>query len=349
VAEMDFPLAPQVAQVLSEAIRRSDTGYPATRELGDALAEFAARRWSWCIEPEAVRAAPDVGVAVVELLRVLTRPGDMVAINTPVYAPFFDWIPEARAKVLEVPLAIGASGWRLDLDRLEAAFARHPSVYLLCNPHNPVGRVHSPAELEAVVRLAERHDVTILSDEIHAPLMLDGSAFTPMLTVPGAAGRTISALSASKAWNLAGLKCAMTVTGSPNMASMVEQAHQVALRAGHFGVMATIAALTGGDAWLDRLLSTLSHRRDQLDALLADRLPMIRWHPPEATYLAWLDCRAIGSGSSPCDRFLERGRVALAPGPRFGAEGTGHVRLNFATSPELLEEAIDRMARALSP
>ncbi len=350
VAEMDYPLAPPVAEVLSEALGRSDTGYPATSELGRALAGFADRRWSWCIEPDAVTAAPDVGVAVVELLRALTRPGDEVAINTPVYPPFFDWIAETGTRVLEVPLADGALGRHLDLDRLETAFTRHPSVYLLCNPHNPVGRVHSRDELEAVVRMAERHDVTIISDEIHAPLMLAGSTFTPMLTVPGAAGRTISALSASKAWNLAGLKCATVVTGSPAMASIVERfAYRVRLRAGHFGVIATIAALSDSDEWLDQLLSTLTRRRDQLGVLLAERLPTLRCQLPEATYLAWLDCRSVGSGSSPCDRFLERGRVALAPGPHFGAEGSGHVRLNFATSPELLEEAVDRMARALSP
>ncbi len=348
VAEMDFALAPPVARVLSGAVERSDTGYATGAGLAEALAGFARRRWGWEIEPGSVTAVPDVGMGVVELLRALTAPGDSIVINTPVYPPFFHWIPEVAARVVQSPLVLDGSGWHLDLAGLEEAFAERPAAYLLCNPHNPVGRAHSPAELAEVVRLADRFGVTVVSDEIHGPLALAGSRFTPMLTVPGAAAVTISALSATKAWNLAGLKCAMVVTASPAMAAVVERfAAYARSRTGHLGVLATLAALNEGEVWLDRLVATLSARREQLGSLLAERLGAIDWHPPEATDLAWLDCRRIGAGTIPYERFLDRGRVALEPGPHFGSAGSGYVRLNFATGADLLAEAIDRMARAL--
>ena len=180
VAEMDFALAAPVAEALREAVDRSDAGYAlAVPDLGKALAGFAARRWNWDIDPMLVTAVTDVGVGVVELLRVLTRPGDAVVISPPVYPPFFDWVPEAGARLLEVPLACDAAGWRLDLAALEAAFATHPAAYILCNPHNPVGRVHTADELASLVRLARIYRVTVISDEIHGPLVLLGATVHP--------------------------------------------------------------------------------------------------------------------------------------------------------------------------
>jgi cystathionine beta-lyase len=207
--------------------------------------------------------------------------------------------------------------------------------------------VHEAGELKALVELAARHGVTVVSDEIHAPLALPGARFTPLLTVPGAARITVAVLSASKAWNLAGLKCAAVVTASPEMAAAVAGLPPDSRwRVGHLGVLASVAALTDGEPWLDRLLVTLDRRRAQLGELLAQRLPAVRWHPPEATYLAWLDCSALGEGDDPRELFLGRGRVGLEPGLRFGREGSGHVRLNFATSAGVLDEAVTRMAAA---
>jgi cystathionine beta-lyase len=346
VAEMDFALAEPIATALHAAVDRSDAGYSkAAPDLGEALAGFAADRWGWDVAPASVTAVTDVGVGVVELLRALTKPGDTVAISPPVYPPFFDWAPEAGAQLLEVPLARGEDGWRLDLPALERAFASRPAVYVLCNPHNPVGRVHTPDELAALVRLARIHGVTIVSDEIHAPLVLPGATFTPLLTVPGAADIAVSLQSASKAWNLAGLKCAAVITASPAMAAVVDRFPPDAVwRIGHFGVLATVAAYTDGGPWLDRLLTTLDHNRTLLADLLRKRLPTIAWHPPEATYLAWLDCAAIGPDDEARALFLERGRVTLEPGLRFGAAGAGHVRLNFGTGAGILDQAISRMA-----
>ncbi|NEA36843.1 aminotransferase class I/II-fold pyridoxal phosphate-dependent enzyme [Streptomyces sp. SID13031] len=347
VAETDFNLARPIRAVLDRALDLSDVGYGvAEPELGRALADFAGRRWDWTIDPGSVAVATDVSTAVVHVLRLFVRPGDSVVISPPVYAPFPGWVREVDARLVEAPLRYDeADGWRLDLDALEAAFAGRPAAYLLCNPHNPVGRVHSPEELAALVELAARYDVTVVSDEIHAPLVLPGAQFTPLLTVPGAADLAVSLHSASKAWNLAGLKCAAIVAGSDRMrAALDELPADLRWRIGHFGVIATVAAYTDGGPWLDLLLADLDARRSQLATLLRDNLPSVNWHPPEATFLAWLDCQALGD-PSPQEQFLSHG-VALEPGASFGAGGERHVRLNFGTSATILEEALTRMAHA---
>lgn len=350
VAEMDFELAETVRAALREAVERSDTGYamPVPR-LGEALAGFAARRWGWQLDPGRVRAVTDVGVGAVELLRALTRPGDEVVISPPVYPPFFGWVTDAGARLVEVPLAHDAeTGWRLDLPALDAAFARHPAAYVLCSPHNPVGRVHRAEELAELVASARRHGVVIVSDEIHAPLALPGATFTPLLTIPGAAELAVSLVSASKAWNLAGLKCATIVTASAAMdTALARLSEDLKWHTGHLGVIASIAAFEDGEPWLEHLLLTLDARRAQLGTLLASRLPGVRWHPPEATYLAWLDCTEFGAGDEPQRRFLTQARVALEPGTHFGALGSGHVRLNFATSPQILDRAVTALAGAV--
>src|SRR5262249_26916001 len=285
VAEMDFSLAEPVAEALREAVERSDAGYamPAPG-LGRALAGFAGGRWGWDGDRAWVAAVTDVGVGVVDLLRLLARPGDAVVISPPVYPPFFEWVPEAGARLLEVPLAHGVAGWRLDLAALERAFVTHPAAYVLCNPHNPVGRAHTADELAALVRLARIYQVTIVGAEIHGPLVLPGATFTPLLTVPGAAEVAVSVLSASKTWNLAGLKCAAIVTAAPRMAAVAGRLPPDGRwRTGHFGAIATIAAFTAGEPWLDRLLATLGRRRILLADLLRQRLPLLSRRPPAAT------------------------------------------------------------------
>jgi cysteine-S-conjugate beta-lyase len=339
VAEMDVELAPPIRDALRAAVDASDLGYSyAAPGLGRAYAGFAADRWGWTVDPAQVTAVTDVGVGVVELLRVF---GGTVAFSPPVYPPFFDWTPESGTRALEVPLT---SSFRLDLEALERAFQTRPSVYVLCNPHNPVGRVHTRDELAALVALATRHDVTIISDEIHAPLVLAGATYTPLLSVPGAAAVAVSVVSASKAFNLAGLKCAAVVTASDGMADAVRRFPPDAVwRTGHLGVIATVAAFRDGGPWLDALLAELSIRRAQLGSLLTARLPGVRWTPPEATYLAWLDCRGAATRAA----FLEAG-VAVEPGERFGAGWDGWVRLNFGTSFEVIDQATAMMADAVA-
>jgi cystathionine beta-lyase len=350
VAEMDFPVAAPIAGALHAAIDRSDLGYAnPSSGLPEALATFAARRWGWQVDPAQVTPAPEVGVGVVEVLRLLARPGDRVVINPPVYDSFFPWVAEVGCRPLEVPLKESGGGWALDLDAMEAAFQAGARVHLLCSPHNPTGTVHRRRDLERLAALAARHGVTVLADEIHAPLVLPGRTHHPFVSVsPEAARHGIVFTSASKAWNLAGLKCAAIVTADAATRRLVERLpEELPWRVGQLGVLASIAAFTEGEPWLEEVLGVLDHHRHHLAELLAARLPAIGYRPPEASYLAWLDCTALGLGEDPSAVFLARGRVALSPGPSFGRPGAGHARLNMGTSRQVLAAAVDRMASAV--
>jgi cysteine-S-conjugate beta-lyase len=350
VAEMDFPLPPPVAAAIVEAVERGDLGYAwPSEELGEAFAGFAAARYGWRVEPSDVALVPDVMAGVVELLRRAVRPGDGVVVNTPAYPPFFSHIREAACQVFEAPLARDGDGYELDLDAVERAFVAGARVYLFCNPHNPSGRVFSRAEVEAVAALADRHGVLVLADEIHAPLVLPGARHSPFLSVGDAAGgRAIALVSASKAWNIPGLKCAQAVAQSDSMRELVGRlSEDVLFRVGSLGITASIAGYRDGGPWLDELLAVVDHNRRLMGSLLADRLPGARYVPPEGGYLAWIDCRDLGLDGEPVEVFREKGRVALGPGPTFGSPGAGHVRVTMATSPEILEEIVERMRTAV--
>lgn len=349
VAEMDFALAPAVKAALKEAIELDDCGYAnplAPGGLREAFAGFAGRRLGWEVDPERVVPLVDVVSGLSELLRVLTEPGDGVVINPPVYHPFFSLIAEAGRRVVEVPLA---DGRELDLDGIARAFAGGARALILCNPHNPTGAVLERSELEALAQLAGEHDAWVLADEIHAPLVLDGAEHLPFVSVSAAAAeRGIVLSSASKAFNVAGLKCAVAVTAGEPASEAVQRLPEVARHSGHLGVLASEAAFRDGDQWLDEVLAVLDSNRRRLGELLAERLPQVGYEPPRAGYLAWLDCSALGLGADPAPALLERGRVALSGGPSFGRGGDGFVRLNFGTSPELVEQIVERIATAVA-
>lgn len=350
VAEMDYPLAPPIAEALHAAVDRSDTGYIGPDDRTQrAFAGFAKRRWGWDVDPAWTRTTTDVGVVIVESLRAVIQPGDRVVITPPVYPPFYDFIPEAGGVVEEVPLLSGGTdgaGWALDLDGLERAFAGGATAFLLCNPHNPLGLVHPPEELAAVAALAAHHGVQVVSDEVHAPLTHREATFTPFLSVSDDARRVgIAAHAATKAWNLAGLKCALFVTASPEQVERIQALPiEVEVRTSLFGRIATEAAYASGEEWLEGALTAIETNRALLSVLLTDRLPRVGYREPHASYLAWLDFRELGWGDDPAARILEEARVAVNPGADFGAQGAGFVRLNLACSPEVLTEAIDRIA-----
>jgi cystathionine beta-lyase len=349
VAEMDFPLAPAVAATLHEAIELGDTGYAHPGALPEAFARFAAARFEWNVAPEHVTVAPDVVMGIAEVLKAVTEPGDGVVISPPVYPPFFSTIVRFGRQVVEAPLAEGANGWELDLDALESAFAGGARAYLLCNPHNPIGRVFTRDQLEAIAALAERYDVVVVSDEIHAPMTMAGATHIPFPSLGDeAAARSVVITSTSKAWNTAGLKCAVIVAGSAQMQSRLESmpAHLV-VESGNLGVLAAVTAFDVGVGWLDELVDYLDGNRRLLAELLETHLPAVGYVPPQAGFLTWLDCRSLGLGDDPAEVFLERGRVALTSGLGFGVEGTGWARLNIGTSRELMTEAVSRMAAAL--
>ncbi len=350
IAEMDYDLAEPVLAALRSAVDLSDCGYATADGLGETFAAFAAARHGWAVDPGRVHLVPDVMAGVDAVLALATEPGDGVVINTPVYPPFFKHIGLAGRQVVEVPLVPVNGRWELDFARLEAAFAAGARGYLLCNPHNPTGRVFSAADLGRIASLAERYGVLVLADEIHASLTLPGARHTPFVSLGGAAAEHgVTLASASKAFNVAGLKGAVAVAGSASMQRLLGRLPESCqYGAGLFGVLASLAAWSSAGDWLDALLGQLDHARAEFGRLLAERLPGAGYVPPEASYLAWVDCAGLGLGPEPAKVFLDRGRVALGRGLDFGAPGDGFVRVTIGTSSALLAGIVDRMAAAVA-
>jgi cysteine-S-conjugate beta-lyase len=337
IAEMDFAVAPPVEEALLGAVRTGDLGYAHAKSSGlyEAFAAFAQRRWDWQVDPAHVVAVPDVMVGVAELLRVLTPEGAGVVINPPVYPPFFSIIAETGRHVVEVPLDDG----RLPLDGMRDALRGGASAVLLCNPQNPTGSVWSGDDVRAVGELAAEHDALFLSDEIHAPLTMPGVTHVPAATV---ADNAIVLTSATKAWNLAGLKCGLALGRADVLARLPEPIHD---RVGHLGILASAAAYTDGGEWLDELREYLAETRRLLPGLLP---PGVHVTPGEATFLAWLDFRETDIADDPAAAVLERGRLSLLPGTDFGSVGAGFARLNIGTSHRLVEEAVRRIDAAVT-
>lgn len=363
VAEMDVVLAPGIVEAVSRALRDGDTGYDHGTRYAEAWAAYAGTRWAWDVDVARTMTVADVMQGVVQVLGVLTEPGDAVVVSPPVYAPFSDFVRAAGRRVVDAPLT--ADG-RLDLvddGSLDRAFAAvraggRPAVYLLANPHNPTGTAHTGDELARLLALADRHGVRVVSDEIHAPVsgrpgVDDVPAYRPLLTVPGA-GSAFAVVSPSKAWNLAGLRAALLVAGPGAAADLARVPEIVLDGVNHVGVIAQTAALETGGPWLDDVLDALDANRALLADLLARHLPGARYRRRHATYLAWVDCRGVAQGpggplgDDPAVAFLDRGRVAVSGGPGFGAGGAGHVRVNLATSREILTEAVERMASVVT-
>jgi cystathionine beta-lyase len=347
VAETDYALAPEITRVLTRAVQLGDTGYtPPDPGVREAFAGFAERRWGWSVDPADVFWTGDVMMGVVEILRKVIEPGDRVVVMPPVYPPFYDTVEEAGGVVERVPLAASDAGWEIDLLGVEAALAGGSRAVLLCNPHNPTGSVHTPESLAALADVAERFGATVVSDEIHGPLTYARTAFTPFLTASESARRVGYAVtSASKTFNLAGLKCAVMVAGGDaQRAALRSLPWEVEWRTGLFGALSNVAAYSPeSDEWLESLLATLDANRLLLAELLAEHLPQARYLPPDAGFLAWVDLSAYGWGDNPAVKVLRDAKVALHHGPLFGGEGTGHVRINFGCAPELLREAVERI------
>ena len=350
VAEMDFEIAEPIRTLLLEMVSHSDLGYLGSiPEVGTSFAKFAQMRWNWTVDPEQVHIVTDVGVGVVEVLRVLTQPGDKVLINSPVYHNFSTWIEETHVTKVDVPFGDVNSGYAIDFDGIENAYKSGVKIHLLCSPHNPLGRVYSRAELLKLVALAKEYNVIIISDEIHAPLTFSETQFIPFLSVGQDAqdlGVTVTA--ASKAWNLAGLKCAFVVSQSETMnsklAALPEATHY---RASLLGAFATATAFAEGGDWLDGALRTLDENRHFLKTLLSEKLPTVTYEIPACSYLAWIDLASLNLGDNPAKTLLEKGRVAFNPGESFSPNAKQYIRLNFATGHDVLEEAVNRIIKSL--
>nr|WP_194305784.1 aminotransferase class I/II-fold pyridoxal phosphate-dependent enzyme [Dietzia sp. DQ11-38-2] len=346
VAETDVLLAPAIRERLATAVADGDTGYFAEIE---RLAGVCARYYSgfgFEVPEESVVPVNDVGVGVRESLARTLPAGSAVVYTPPVYMPFGPWIRRVGMSPVAVPLVDhDGEDPRLDLVGIERALAGGARAVLLSHPHNPTGVLHSSAELAELAELAARHDAVVVSDEIWAPLTMTGVRFSSFLAASGTAPEVGLAISsASKAFNLAGLKCAFVVNGNPERFEVRRSALSGAV--GHFGALAAEAALTGSLDWLEQMNAALASNLDLMERLMAEHLPRARWRRPDAGFVAWLDLRAYpGLGDDPAAAFLDDGKVALSNGPAFGPQGKGFARVNFACSEDILTEAFTRMGR----
>ena len=348
VAEMDFEVPKEIRETLSDLVLRSDLGYLGPiPELALAFEDYSKKVWGWQIDKHALKLATDVGVAAVEILRAVTKPGDKVLINSPVYSSFYHWIHEVGAVEHDVPLVLRDNSWQLDLEGIEKAFQAGVKVFMLCSPQNPVGRIHSAKELTSIAQMANQHGVLVISDEIHAPLSFE--KFTPYLSIPEAAENGVVITSSSKAWNTAGLKAGFLISQSDKvrklLAGIPDAMHW---RSSLLGAFAMVTAYQNCGYWIEetnqRLQENLEHLRHELKL----QLPKAKFFEHHATYLAWIDLAEYGI-QNPQQRLLEIGKVAVVPGPEHapGDEYDSFIRFNFAASQPRITEAVRRIKLAL--
>lgn len=343
VAEMDVAMQPTVRAALLAAIENSDTGYPYGRGYANAFAAMAQQRWGLELDADRqIRQAGDVMNNILTVLNMVTAPGDAVIINPPIYPPFRQVTEGYGRKIVEVGLT---EAGRLDLPAILQAIAEGPAAYLLCSPHNPNGTVHTRDELATIAQACQEYGVQLIVDEIHACLVDPGTEFVSVLSVPGGEAAVVST-SAGKAWNLAGFKAGLIVGGLAS-GRIIDAIPPVSLGSmGHLAAIAHTTAMREEQDWIDQLVVELQANKALLAALLADRLPQVKYQPGAGTYLAWLDCSELGM-ASPADSFHRIGRVAFSPGKGFAASHNQWVRVNLAASPAFVEQAVERMVRTL--
>jgi len=354
VAEMDFGTAPPVAAALQEAVAAGRTGYPTpalSSALSQACAQWQAERHGWRVDPARIHAVGDVLGALEVVLQHFAPSKTPVVLPTPAYMPFKPLLELHGHRVIEVPHRRSNGAWRMDLDAIDDALAGGAGLVLLCNPQNPLGRVFGQDELRALSDVVERRGARVFSDEIHAPLVYADHRHVPYASVSDAAARhAVTAVSASKGWNLAGLKCAQLVIGNDDD---LARWRRMALFAGHgvagLGMIASIAAWRDGGPWLDHVLRYLQRNRALLAEWMSERMAGAGFSPPEGTYLAWIDCRGLPlpGDAAPAAFFRRHARVALTDGRECGEAGRGFVRMNFAMPRPVLREALARMGGAV--
>ncbi len=349
VADMDFASPNPVVEALRRRVEQGVFGYGIEPpELRSVVQERLHRLYGWEIDTEDLLFLPGVVVGFNLVARAIGQEGDGVLIQPPVYPPFFGIGPNSRRVIQEAPLLLTGRGYEIDFDGFERAITPSTRVFLLCNPHNPVGRVFTRAELERLAEICLRHDLVICSDEIHQDFVYSGHTHIPIASLdPEIAARTVTLIAPSKSYNIAGFHFSVAVATNPNLRACLS-ATAAGLMPGRPGILDFIAGLTAyrdGTEWLVQVVSYLQANRDFLVGQVRERLPEVSMIEPEGTYLAWLDCRGAGIGEHPAEFFLRQARVALNEGAMFGGEG--FVRLNFGCPRATLAEALDRMSNAL--
>jgi cystathionine beta-lyase len=353
VAEMDFGAAPQILDALGGLSSDAQFGYLPPHladELGAACAEFQRTRYGWEVDPALIHPVPDVIRALEIAITHFSRPGSPVILPTPAYMPFLSVPGLLGRDIIEVRMRNDEGVFTFDFDAIEDAFLAGGHLLIFCNPYNPLGRVFRPAEIRQLTEVVDRHGGRVFADEVHAPLVYPGSRHIPYAATSDiAAAHALTATSASKAWNLPGLKCAQLIlSNEPDRQQWDKLDHFVSRGASNPGVVANIAAFRHGVPWLEQVLGYLDGNRKQLAGLLRQHLPQVRYRPPEGTYLAWIDCGAMGLTQSPGTVLAEQARITVVDGPAFGSGGAGAFRFNFATPQSVLTEMVERMAEALT-
>jgi cysteine-S-conjugate beta-lyase len=351
VAEMDFGTAPEITAALHEAIDAAHLGYLSTAtadRMACAAADWFRIEYGWPVDSSAVIPISDVMSAFALAVTHCSPAGSAVIVPTPAYMPFLTVPPALGREVIEVPGITGPGGrWTIDLAGIDAAFAAGAGTLVLCNPHNPTGRAFTRRELEAVAEIVARRGGRVFSDEIHAPLRF-GVDHIPYASLSAAsAAHTVTAASASKAWNLPGLKAAQLVVSDPADRSRLADAAFALHGASTPGVVASAVAYETGRRWLGGVLEYLRGSRDLFLRLVAEELPGVRVVAPEATYIAWLDCRELGLDVPPAQFFLEDAGVALTDGALCGRGYEGFARFVFALPRPILERAVRQMGTAV--
>jgi cystathionine beta-lyase len=351
VADMDFRSPEAVIKALHERVEHGVFGYPMPQDdFRQVVVGRMEKRYQWQISPEDLIFLPGVVTGFNLVCQALTQPGQAAIIQTPVYFPFLS-APENAGLVKQENQLVLASNRRyeIDFDDFERKITPQTKMFILCNPHNPVGRVFTRTELEKLAEVCERHDIFICSDEIHSDLVFSGNKHTPIATLgEGIADRTVTLIAPSKTFNIAGLECSIAIAGNPDIRKRIEGARKGLVHGVNvLGLTAGLAAYREGEEWLKELLVYLEGNRDYLADFIQKELPHVHMSPMEGTYLAWLDCRDTKIADNPAKALLEKGRVALNNGADFGKGGEGFVRLNFGCPRTMLQDALERMAKVL--
>lgn len=354
VADMDFPSPEPVIEALHRRLEHPFFGYGVEPvALAEALCERMERLYGWEITPRDIMFLPGLVSGLNVISRATGRPGDKVLVQTPVYPPFLSAPENQEQGLTDAPLQEVVNGniisYEIDYDRFEAAITPETHLFLLCNPHNPIGRGYSTEELTRLGEICLRHDLVICSDEIHCDLLLGGTQHVPTASVsPELAQRCVTLIAPSKTFNLPGLGCSAAIVQNPELRRKIERAKAgIVPHVNVLGFVAALAAYTQGQEWLDELRLYLTGNRDLLVEYITQNFPGVRTTVPQATYLGWLDFREVGLSEAPFQFFLREAKVALNEGGHFGKAGEGFVRINFGCPRPTLTEALERMKQAL--
>ena len=352
VADMDFEAPPAVVEAIRNRAAHGIYGYPLVPpSFWQAAIGWLGRRHGWEVRKDEMAMTPGIVPALNYAVRAFTKPGDGVIIQTPVYFPFYHAVENNGRRVVRNPLRFDGRRYTMDLEDLERKLDEGGRMLILCSPHNPVGRVWTREELEAIGRLAVERDLLVVSDEIHHDLIFKGSRHVPFASLsPALAERTVTCIAPSKTFNIPGLSTAAIIASNPKLLEAFEdETERAGFELGQvFGIVGFEAAYGQGDDWLDELLSYLEANVDFMEKFLGEQIPGIRLVRPEGTYLALLDCRGLGLEPAALnDFFLKKARVYFSDGAMFGKELEGFVRMNFACPRSVLAEALERIERAV--